>query len=104
MRKYLLGAAMLLVVAAGCKKDKDLKNATVIDSGDIASTGCGYLLQLEDGGDPLRPLNIPSNFMHNGLKVKVKYDTNGDCEICQLQSEYRCLEEVNLTIIKRNTD
>lgn len=104
MRKYLLGAAVLMMIAVGCKKDGDLKNATVVDSGDIASTGCGYLLQLEEGGEPLRPLNMPSNYMHNGMKVKIKYDTDGDGEICQKQGKYDFIEQINLTIIKKNLD
>lgn len=110
MRKYLLGAAMLMIVAVGCKKDNGLKNAVVIDSGDIAvgtipgKNGCGYLLQLEDGGDLLRPKNMPSNFTHNGLKVKVKFDTDGDGEICQINDKYEFIEVIQLTKIERDLD
>ncbi|MEZ5017993.1 MAG: hypothetical protein R2800_13120 [Flavipsychrobacter sp.] len=111
MRKYLLGAAMLMVVAVGCKKDKGLKNAIVIDSGDIAvgtipgKDGCGFLLQLEeDPSKKLRPTNMPSNFTHNGLKVKIKYDSNGEGEICQIQDKYDFIEIIQLTKIERNLD
>ena len=104
MRKYLFGAAILMLVAIGCKKDKDLTNATIVDTGDIASTGCGYVLQLEDGTTRLRPRNLPSNYQHDGLKVKVKYDNSGDGEICRIDNDNIFLTVVDLTVIKRDID
>lgn len=104
MRKYLFGATILMLVAAGCKQDKNLTKATISDTGDIASEGCGYILILEDGTTKLRPRNLPSNYQHNGLKVKVKYDESGDGERCRINNDYFFLEVVDLTVIKRDLD
>ena len=71
MRKYLFSAALFVmaaVVVVSCKKDKDLKKATVVDTGDIAGGGCGYVLDVEGEGEYLRPSNLPTAYMHDGFK------------------------------------
>lgn len=54
MRKYLLGAVFLTLVATACNKDKDFTRAIILDTGDITVDGCGYLLRLEDGREENR--------------------------------------------------
>lgn len=106
MRKYLYGAAVLMVIAAGCKQDRNLTKATIVDTGDIASEGCGYILELDEGGTKLRPRNLPSNFQHGGLKVKVKYDRDPShtTERCRINNDYFSMEVIDLTVIKRDLD
>lgn len=106
MRKYLFGAAFLMLAAAGCKQDRNLTKATIMDTGDIASEGCGYILVLEDGTSKLRPRNLPSNFQHDGLKVKVKYDSDDrlNTERCRINNDYFSLQVIDLTVIKRDLD
>ena len=67
MRKYLLGAALLSMFAVSCNPDKDLVKATVIDSGDIAKNGCGYLLRLENGTE-FKPNYIPSAYQSHARR------------------------------------
>ena len=105
MRKYIFGATMIILAAvAACNKDKDLMKAKVVDTGDIASGGCGYLLQLEDGGKIVRPWNLPSAYMHDGYKVKVKYDEDGEGEVCRTYPVNEFIEIVQLTEIKADLD
>lgn len=105
MRKFLLGAALIAMTAASCKKDKNLLKATVIDTGDIATGGCGYLLELTDeGGRTVRPTNLPSAYQHDGFKVKVKFDSNGSGEVCAVYPKNDFIELVQLTIVKTDLD
>ena len=103
MRKYVLGAALLSVLAVSCNKDKDLVKATVMDTGDIASGGCGYVIKLEDGKE-LKPIYLPSAYQHDGYKVKVKYSTNGDQGVCTTYPVSAVYEIVEITDIKRDLD
>lgn len=103
MRKYILGVALLTLVAASCNKDKDMTNATVIDTGDIASEGCGYILKLDDGSE-LRPMYLPTAFQHNGFKVKVKYSTNNEQFVCKVAPVNKVYEMIEISDIKRDLD
>jgi hypothetical protein len=104
MRKYVLGAFVVLsVLAIGCKKDKNMKKATVVDSGDIASGGCGYLLRLDDGVD-VRPEYLPSAYQHDGIKVKVKLNRDGEGDVCGTYPTKKFIEIVELVDIKKDQD
>lgn len=103
MRKYLIGTfAILAVSLVACKKDKNMEKATVVDSGDIAAGGCGFLLQLESDGSMLRPKYIPSSYQYNGLKVKVKVNRDGEGEICNTYPTKKFYEVVELIDIKKD--
>lgn len=103
MRKYLPGAALILVLAVSCNPDKDLVKATVIDTGDIAKDGCGYIIRLENGKE-LRPVYIPSAYQSNGMKVKLKYNTNGEQQICYVIPVNKVYEVVEIAKIKKDLD
>ena len=105
MRKYVLGAAVIAIVAvASCKKDKNLVKATVIDTGDIATGGCGYLLKLTENGRIVRPSNLPTAYTHDGYKVKVKFDEDGQGFECGIYPKHEFIELVQLTIVKADLD
>jgi hypothetical protein len=105
MRKYLLGAAMLAILAApSCKKDKNMKKAVVVDSGDIATGGCGYLVKLEQDGKLLRPKYLPSAYQHDGEKVKLKFNADGEGEVCQTNHTNQFIEIIEITDIKKDLD
>lgn len=104
MRKYIFGALIIALVAVSCNKDKDLVKAAVVDTGDLASGGCGYLLKLEDEGTLVRPSNLPSAYMHDGYKVKVKFDKDGEGEVCAVYPKFEFIEIVQLTVVKANLD
>lgn len=104
MRKYLLGVFVVLtVLTIACKKDKNMLNATVVDTGDIAYKGCGYVLRLDDGTD-LRPKYLPSSYQHNGMKVKVKLNRDYEGEVCDTYPVKKFLEVVEITDIRKNLD
>lgn len=105
MRKYLFSALLLALVAVvSCNKDKNLVKATVVDTGDLASGGCGYLLKLEGEDKPVRPNNLPTAYMHDGYKVKVKFDRDGEGGVCSVYPKYEFIEIIQLTIIKTDLD
>lgn len=104
MRKYLFCAVLISLVAVSCNQDKNLTKATVIDTGDIAADGCGYLLQLDGESKPVRPSNLPTAYMHDGYKVKVKFDRDGGGEVCRVYPDFEFIEIIQLTIIKPDID
>lgn len=104
MRKYLFCAVLIAITAASCNQDKNLTKATVVDSGDVASGGCGYLLQLEGESKPVRPSNLPTAYMHDGYKVKVKFDRDDEGEVCAVYPDFEFIEIIQLTIVKPDID
>lgn len=104
MRKYLFCAVLIALVAVSCNKDKNLEKATVVDSGDLASGGCGYLLKLDGQEVLLRPSNLPTAYMHDGYRVKIKFDKDGGGEVCSIYPAYEFIEIIQLTIIKPDLD
>lgn len=106
MRKYVLGTFLALsVLTVACKKNKDMINATVVDSGDIANKGCGYLLRLDDeDGKLVRPRYMPSAYQHDGMRVKVKLNRDKEGEICNTYPTKQFIEVADLTDIIRNQD
>jgi hypothetical protein len=104
MRKYLLGAALLSLLAVACNPDKDLVKARVLDSGDIARSGCGYLLEIESPRDTVKPNYLPSAYQSHGLRVKVKYNTKGEQEICIQHPNNNVFEVVEIAKIKNDLD
>jgi hypothetical protein len=105
MRKYIiLGCAALMVFVVACKKDKDMQKATVVDTGDIATNGCGYMLRLEGSTDLLRPKYMPSSYQHDGIKVKVKLNRDGEGDICNTFPTKKFYEIVQIVDIKKDLD
>jgi hypothetical protein len=92
------------MLAASCKKDKDMKNAVVVDTGDVASGGCGYLIKLEEDGSEKAPKYLPSAYQHDGYKIKVKFHADGEGTICRTYPLYDFVEVIEITDIKKNID
>jgi len=101
MRKLLLSTALLAILGVSCKKDKGFVKATVMDTGDITETGCGYLLRLDDGRDE-KPLYLPSNYQHNGMKVLVKYHYSGVMDTCRSNPPHEFYDQVVVDEIKKD--
>ena len=104
MRKYIFCALIIALVAVSCNRNKNLVKATVVDSGDIALDGCGYLLKIEGEDRLMRPSNLPTAYMHDGYKVKIKFDSDGGGEVCAVYPKYEFIEIIQLTVIKPDLD
>jgi hypothetical protein len=103
MRKFLLSTATLLVLAVSCKKDKDFSKAVVVDTGDVTSDGCGWVLRMEDGKIE-KPEYMPSAFQHDNLKVKVKFHSTGVLDTCRSLAPHEFYEAVKIDDIVRDLD
>lgn len=85
MKKITLALLAGTLSLMACNKDKDMVEATVVDTGDITNIGCGYVLQMEDNA-LVQPEYIPSAFQHGGMRVKVKYTHTGVQDTCKFGS------------------
>src|SRR5690606_408015 len=104
MRKYLLGAALLtFLFAAACNKDRNYTHAMILDSGDVTTEGCGYLLLLENGEEK-KPVSLPSAFQHNGIQVLVKYNETGIRDTCEFAPPRKYFDMISIEDIKRRND
>lgn len=101
MRRILTGLAAFTLLLAACEKDKDLTNATIIDTGDVSSEGCGYLLRMDDGREE-KPVYLDSDFQHDGLRVKVKFHLSGIGDTCGFRAPRSYFEQVYIDEIKRD--
>lgn len=99
MKRFLVALSISGLGLASCNPDKDMVEAVVVDTGDITSTGCGYLLRLNDSA-LLKPLDLPSAYHHNGLEVKIEYTFSGKKDTCDYGP--KVYEMVNITKIKRD--
>ncbi|RQO31989.1 hypothetical protein DBR32_04090 [Taibaiella sp. KBW10] len=99
MKKIVLAFGILGLSLASCHSDKNLVEAEVVDTGDISSDGCGYLLRLNDSA-LLKPLDLPSAYHHNGLAVKIEYSYSGKKDTCNYGP--KVYEMVNITKIKKD--
>jgi hypothetical protein len=98
---YKIGiVSIALFGLLSCKKEKDKKtvDATILNTKDITSTGCGYLLILQDSG-LVKPEYLPSAFQHDGMKVEVEYRHLGIMDTCDYGS--KIYDRANILSIKQ---
>jgi len=100
IKKFSLAIASVLFLAA-CNKDKDMVEATVVDTGDITNAGCGYVLRLQDSA-LVQPNYLPSAFQHGGIVVKVKYTHTGVQDTCRFGSVVYDLVSIQNIKLKNN--
>lgn len=83
MQKKIFLAAMvaLTVGLVSCNGEKGYEDAVVVNTTSINGYSCGYLLRLNDSS-LLKPNNLPSAYMHEGMPVKIKYDFSGNKDTC----------------------
>lgn len=99
MRHLVPVLALALLCFTGCKKYNDYKKAIVVNTGDITSAGCGYMLAVEDGA-LMKPDNMPSGFTHDSLAVLVKYHSTG-AVVCNFFGGNREMETIAIEDIVR---
>ncbi len=100
--RYSFLLITLMLAMASCSKYKNYTKATVIDSKNGLSNGCGYLLQLE-GGERKKPQNLPSAFSHDGMKVKYKGSETGTTS-CATDSNTISVSVINIDDMTRDID
>lgn len=101
MNKLLLVSALLLGMSlASCQKEK-LRTATVIATGDITYEGCGYLLQLEEDGQLLKPNHLPGAFQHPNIVVEVSFEHTGIVDTCDFAPKIFDLVNINEIHLKQ---
>jgi hypothetical protein len=85
-KKYGIFILMLAALAIfSCTKEKNLVDATVVDTGDITYDGCGYLLRLNDSA-LLKATYLPGAYQHGGMQVRIDYHHTGIKDTCQYGS------------------
>ena len=62
-----------LLTILSCKKDDLSADATIINSGDPAADGCGWLIKINSTGITYSPVSLSAMFETNGLKVHITY-------------------------------
>ena len=83
MKKYLFPILITALFSfSACNKESKLVDATVVDTKDLTFVGCGYVLELQDKALIL-PLNLPSAYQHDGMKVKVDFKHTGIQDTCK---------------------
>ena len=95
----LLTVLMFALSISACKKGDQpvFTDATVINGGEPAADGCGWLIRI--GNIHYSPTNLPDEYKETELKVGIRYET--------LTSKYLCgigatpIPQIKLLEIKR---
>ncbi|MEM6964681.1 MAG: Kazal-type serine protease inhibitor [Bacteroidota bacterium] len=63
-------------------------NATIVNDGDIALDGCGWLIQFEVDGSirSHQSDDLPNNFQQDNLQVSIKYKPTSEVFTCGLNA------------------
>jgi hypothetical protein len=73
IKLILMAVLIFSITALSCKKDKNLlvADATVIDAGNPAADGCGWMIKIDD--TLYSPINLPENYKKTDSKVKIDF-------------------------------
>lgn len=103
MRKkyfHLITIILTLSILACNKTEEGFEDAKVVDSGDLTSDGCGYLLEFADGRTE-KPYQLLSAYQHNGMLVKVKYHVSDVFDTCGTSKPYSYYQLIIVDDIKK---
>lgn len=78
--------AVFAFATFSCEKVEIVEEAIVLDFGDVAADGCGWLLELEDGELVHATNGIPENLQQDSLKVLIDYEAADGQFQCGLAS------------------
>lgn len=82
MKKIIPIVAILLFLFSSCKKEEQFESALILDLGDPALDGCGWVVELE--GTNYKPLALNEEFQHDSLMVMIKYEIKSTMANCGL--------------------
>lgn len=86
MKKIILLAILILAISLSCSKEKDetFENGLILDFGDPAVDGCGWVIEINT--TTYKPLDLGSEFQKDSLRVEINYNiqnTMADCGLAQ---------------------
>ncbi|MFK8004808.1 MAG: Kazal-type serine protease inhibitor [Saprospiraceae bacterium] len=75
-------------------------NAKILDLGDPALDGCGWVVQFEVDGnlENHRADTLPANFQQNDLEVTIEYHTTTEKSVCGMIDMIPVIELVNIEV------
>lgn len=86
MKKLLIVYVLFILISISCKKsDQSTQksiSATIVDSGNIAFDGCGWLIKIDASGTNYHADNLPVSYQKDNLPVTISYhllDTKFSC-------------------------
>ena len=93
--------AILAFATFSCEKAEIVEEALVLDFGDVAVDGCGWLLELEDGDLVHATNGIPENLQQDSLKVLIDYeDAEGQFQCGLAGTTYNQIELTSIGELK----
>jgi len=81
---------------SACDKEGEFVNAKIIDGGDIAVDGCGWLIEVSS--ETFKPVDLPEEFKVDGKLVEVKYDELDSMADCGFAQDV--YSEISITVIQ----
>lgn len=100
---YLFLLLISISIFACTKIDDGYVDAQVVDTGDITSNGCGYILRFENGREE-KPYQLQTAYQHNGMLVKVKYHSSEVVDTCGSAKPYAFYNLIIIEGIKRRNN
>ena len=83
MKKTLLYIVVLFsIVSCSSDSEFDITMATIVDGGNPALDGCGWLVRIDS--ENYKPVNLPAGFEVDDLAVTLTYEVlkeKGDCDV-----------------------
>jgi hypothetical protein len=104
---WLFIVILLTLTVSSCKKlenstpPKTLKtNAIIVNSGEIAADGCGWLIRLNDQTE-FSPVNLSADFQHDNLKVSITYTQLNTNTYCGMLANNPSIRQVKINNIQK---
>lgn len=86
MKKLLIALVLLILTSTSCKKSEQgsQKNisATIMNTGSVATDGCGFLIKIDATGTSYHADNLPEAYQKDNLSVILDYHN--------LTTKYQC--------------
>ena len=78
--KITLLLFLILVSFLSCKKDSIIVSGKIIDGGDVAVDGCGWLVEI--GSETYTPTNLETQYQIHNLNIELEYRLLGSKANC----------------------
>ncbi len=80
VKSTLCPLIIIMCLGNSCKKDSNLIQAKVLDSGSEAVDGCGWLIIINK--EMYYPTNLSTDFQKNGQKILIRYKLLNEDKVC----------------------